>query len=95
MYPLEEVLTWEAEMVDSLQQERQILAAYRWMRMDLANQRTTLLREDTVDVFALDRIDQAIFRVEELIFEQNVIIDEKEKAVQNMYRQWQQLLQNQ
>ncbi|GEN33881.1 MULTISPECIES: hypothetical protein [Aneurinibacillus] len=95
MYPLEEVLTWEAEMDDSLRQERQILAAYQWMKMDLADRRAVLLQEDAIDVFALDQVDQAIVRVEKLILERNVIIGEKEQAVRNMYRQWRELLQNQ
>ncbi|CEH28903.1 hypothetical protein AM501_27055 [Aneurinibacillus migulanus] len=92
MYPLEEVLTWEAEMDDSLQQERQILAAYQWMKMDLTDRRAVLLQEDTIDAFSLDTVDQAILRVEELISERSVIIGEKEKAVQTMYQQWKQLL---
>ncbi|ERI06627.1 hypothetical protein [Aneurinibacillus aneurinilyticus] len=94
MYPLEEVLIWEAEMDDSLQQERQILAAYQLMKMDLTDRRTVLLQGDTIDTFSLDTVDQAILRVEELISEQNVIIGEKEKAVQTMYEQWKQLLKD-
>ncbi|MCI1696204.1 hypothetical protein [Aneurinibacillus aneurinilyticus] len=94
MYPLEEVLIWEAEMDDSLQQERQILAAYQLMKMDLTDRRTVLLQGDTIDTFSLDTVDQAILRVEKLISEQNVIIGEKEKAVQTMYEQWKQLLKD-
>lgn len=94
MYPLEEVLIWEAEMDDSLQQERRILAAYQLMKMDLTDRRTVLLQEDTIDTFSLDTVDQAILQVEELISEQNVIIGEKEKAVQTMYEQWKQLLKD-
>jgi hypothetical protein len=94
MYPLEEVLIWEAEMDDSLQQERQILAAYQLMKMDLTDRRTVLLQGDTIDTFSLDTVDQAILRVEKLISEQNVIIGEKENAVQTMYEQWKQLLKD-
>lgn len=94
MYPLEEVLTWEAEMDDSLQQERQILAAYQWMKMDLTDRRAVLLQEDTIDAFSLDTVDQAILRVEELISERSVIIGEKEKAIHTMYQQWKQLLKD-
>jgi hypothetical protein len=94
MYPLEEVLTWEAEMADSLQKEHKILATYRWVRMDLTDRRATLLQEDTLDVLALDQLDQAILQVEEMIYERSLIIDEKEKAIETMYQQWQQLLQS-
>ncbi|MFT9848703.1 hypothetical protein [Aneurinibacillus sp. REN35] len=94
MYPLEEVLTWEAEMSDSLDQERQILASYQWMKMDLNDRRAILLQEDTLDVFALDKVDQALLRIEELILERNSIISEKQQAVRNLYQQWQQLFRS-
>ncbi|MBN6187902.1 hypothetical protein JQN58_13450 [Aneurinibacillus sp. BA2021] len=94
MYPLEEVLTWEAEMSDSLVQERQILASYQWMKMDLHDRRAILLQEDTPDVFALDKVDQALDRLEELILERNSIISEKKRAVRDLYQQWQQLFKS-
>ncbi|AMA74075.1 MULTISPECIES: hypothetical protein [Aneurinibacillus] len=94
MYPFEEVLAWEAEMNDSLYQERKILAAYQWMKMDLNDRRAALLQENTIDGIALDQLDQALLHVEELIMERYIIIDEKEKAVERMYQQWQHILQN-
>jgi hypothetical protein len=92
MYPLEEVLTWEAEMADDLDLERQLLAAYRWIKIDLNDRRQTLLQEDTIDVPALQQLDEAIVSIIELIDEKKHCIEEKQREVEAMFYQWQQVL---
>ncbi|MCC3377742.1 hypothetical protein, partial [Cohnella sp. REN36] len=58
------------------------------------DRRAILLQEVTLDVFALDKVDQALLRIEELILERNSIISEKQQAVRNLYQQWQQLFRS-
>lgn len=88
MYPLEEVLTWEAEMSDRLAEQRQLLSVYRWMRMDLTDHRTALLGREHVDVFALNQVDEALLRIEEMIEAACMRMNKQEEEVYRMYSRW-------
>ncbi|BAU29661.1 hypothetical protein DFP93_10637 [Aneurinibacillus soli] len=88
MYPLEEVLTWEAEMSDRLAEQRQMLSVYRWMRMDLTDRRTILLGGEHIDTLTLNQVDEALFQIEEMIEAACITINEQEEEVHRMYSEW-------
>lgn len=88
MYPLEEVLTWEAEMSDRLAEHRQMLSVYRWMRMDLTDSRTILLGGEQIDTLTLNQVDEALLRIEQMIEVTCIQMNEQEEEVRRLYSGW-------
>lgn len=92
MYSLEGVLTWEAEMVDNLEFNKEMLSKYRWMEWDLKRQRASLLTDESVDLDCVKQVDEALITLGETISKTKEEIDDKELELQKMFCCWKQFL---
>ncbi|WCK55346.1 hypothetical protein PP175_05055 [Aneurinibacillus sp. Ricciae_BoGa-3] len=92
MYSLEDVLSWEAEMSDSLGKDREKLLMYRFIQRDLKLRRQVSLLEEDENPVALQQLDDTIGRVQEAINELEQSMAFKAGAVEQMYHQWTKLL---
>lgn len=95
MYSLEGVLTWEAEMVDNLEYEKEVLSKFHWKEWDLKRHRASLLEDEEVDLDSIKQVDEALAALGEAISKTKEDIDEKERELNKMFCCWKQyLMQN-
>ncbi|HBI03576.1 MAG TPA: hypothetical protein DDY49_06060 [Paenibacillaceae bacterium] len=94
MYSLEGVLTWEAEMVDNLEFNKEMLSKYHWMEWDLKRQRASLLTDESVDLDSIKQVDEALNALGETISKTKEEINEKEIELKKMFCCWKQYLKN-
>lgn len=93
MYSLEGVLTWEAEMVDNLEFNKEMLSKYHWMEWDLIRQRASLLENEFVDVDRVKQVDEALMALGETISKTKEEIEEQELQLKKMFCCWKQFLE--
>ena len=92
MYSLEGVISWEAEMVDNLEYEKEMLSKYHWKEWDLKRQRASLLEDETVDLDSVKQVDAALNELGDAITRTKDEIDEKEIELQKMFCCWKDFL---
>lgn len=92
MYSLEGVISWEAEMVDNLEYEKEMLSKYHWMKWDLKRHRASLLEDESVDLNSIKEIDAALTALEEEINRTKYEIDGKEVELKKMFCCWKDFL---
>jgi hypothetical protein len=92
MYSLEDVLSWEAEMSDALDNDREKLFMYRFIVRDLKLRRQVCLMEEEDNPAALDQLNEVIDRVQGAIEDMEHSLSQKAGAVEEMYEQWRKLI---
>ncbi|WP_027415603.1 hypothetical protein [Aneurinibacillus terranovensis] len=88
MYPIEEMIAWEAAMADMISAEQQTLLKYKLMVRDLLLRRDVFLQQEEHDETALRELDEALAFIEILIEKKQIAIQHKHEQVEHFYSEW-------